>query len=349
MRRIDLRSDTITQPTPAMRQSMLKAQVGDDVFGEDPTVKKLEGLAAEITGKQSAMFVPSGTMANLICLLTHCQRGDEVILGDQSHIFYYEQGGSAAIGGIHPRPAPNLTDGRISLEDLADAVRADDIHFPKTRLIALENTHNRCSGSPLPAEYLQQVALLASRLGIKLHIDGARLFNAAVALGVEAKTLADPADSICFCLSKGLAAPVGSLVCGSHDFIVRARRNRKVLGGGMRQAGILAAAGIVSLNEMIPRLAQDHVHARQLAQGLAQINGISVNLDLIKTNIVFFDIIPSGISAACLSASLAEHGIYMLPFGSNRMRAVTHYHISADDIAYVIQIMQSVTLYNQAG
>ncbi|CAB5117765.1 Low-specificity L-threonine aldolase (EC [Olavius algarvensis associated proteobacterium Delta 3] len=236
MGQVDLRSDTVTQPTPGMRRAMAEARVGDDVFGEDPTVIELEEMAAGRTGKEASLLVASGTMANLVCQLSHCQRGDEMILGDQSHMFYYEQGGSSALGGIHPHTVPNQPDGRLSEEAVENAVRADDVHFPVTRLIALENTHNRCSGSPLSPEYTHAVGEIARRNGLALHIDGARIFNAAISLGVPVRDLTADADSVSFCLSKGLCAPVGSLVCGSREFVNRARRIRKVLGGGMRQA-----------------------------------------------------------------------------------------------------------------
>ncbi len=247
---IDLRSDTVTQPTEKMRHAMASAAVGDDVFGEDPTINRLERIAAETLGKQAGLFVTSGTMANLVSELAHCGRGEEIILGDQAHSFFYEQGGSAAVGGIHPRTLPNKPDGTMALADIEAAVRPDNIHFPRTRLIMLENTHNRCSGQPLPVDYLRSVRELADRYELKIHIDGARLFNAAAALDISAADLAAPADSVSICLSKGLAAPVGSLVCGSRSFIDRARRARKLLGGGMRQAGVIAAAGIVALKEM---------------------------------------------------------------------------------------------------
>ena len=274
MRAVELRSDTMTRPTPAMRKAMAEAEVGDDVFGEDPTVNRLEMLAAERLGKEAALFVSSGTMANLVSQMSHCGRGDEMLLGSLAHSFYYEQGGSAAVASIHPRTVPNQPDGKLALDELEAAIRADNIHFPRTRLIALENTHNLCGGAPLESAYIRDVAAIARRHGIRLHIDGARLFNAAVALGVPARQLVADADSVSFCLSKGLAAPVGSVVCGSREFIQTARRARKVLGGGMRQAGVLAAAGIVALNEMIDRLAEDHANARRLAEALADMSGI---------------------------------------------------------------------------
>jgi len=342
-RRVDLRSDTITLPTSSMRQAMATAEVGDDVFGEDPTVRRLEELAAERLGKEAGLFVASGTMANLVSQLTHCGRGDEMVLGDQAHIFYYEQGGSAAVGSIHPHTVPNQPDGKILLEDIEAAIRPDNVHFPRTRLIVLENTHNRCYGSPLDTAYLRSVRQLASRYALKVHVDGARLFNAAAALGVTAAELADPADSVSICLSKGLAAPVGSVVCGTRSFIEKARRARKVLGGGMRQAGVLAAAGIVALTEMTARLPEDHATARRLAEGLAESRAISIDIERVKTNIVFFDSKIDDLPADRLSAVLAAEGIHVLPTGKRRLRAVTHYHITAEDIDYTLKIFDKVT------
>ena len=312
---VDLRSDTITQPTPSMRKAMANAEVGDDVFGEDPTIRKLEEIAANRLGKEAALFVSSGTMGNLVSLLTHCRRGDEMPLGDQAHIFFYEQGGSAALGGIHPRILPNQPNGTILIEDIKEAIRHDDIHFPVTRLIALENTHNRCCGSPLSVDYMEEVGNLAEEHGLKIHVDGARIFNAAVALNVDVKNLAKHADSISFCLSKGLASPVGSLVCASKDFICRARRARKILGGGMRQAGILAGAGIISLKEMTDRLRKDHENANKLAQGLANIDALLLDLKNIKTNIVFFDIKKNKPTAEILVKRLKEKGVKVLALG----------------------------------
>ncbi len=342
-RRVDLRSDTITLPTSSMRQAMAKAEVGDDVFGEDPTVRRLEELAAERLGKEAGLFVASGTMANLVSQLSHCGRGDEMVLGDQAHIFYYEQGGSAAVGSIHPRTVPNQPDGKILVDDIEAAIRPDNVHFPRTRLIVLENTHNRCYGSPLDTAYLQSIRQLASRFGLKVHVDGARLFNAAAALGLTAAELSAPADSISICLSKGLAAPVGSVVCGTRKFIERARRARKVLGGGMRQAGVLAAAGIVALTEMTLRLSEDHATARRLAEGLAESRGISIDIERVKTNIVFFDSKRDDLPADRLCAMLAAEGIHVLPTGKRRLRAVTHYHITAEDIDYTLKIVDKET------
>ena len=342
MRIIDMRSDTITQPTPAMRQAMSEANVGDDVFGEDPTVNRLEEMVAERLGKEAALFVASGTMANLVSLLTHCGRGDEMILGDQSHMFFYEQGGSASLGSIHPRNLQNKPDGTMALADIEAAIRPDDVHFPRTKLIVLENTHNRCNGSPLVVNYMHSVAELARRYAMKLHVDGARLFNAATALGVDARTLVAEADSVSICLSKGLAAPVGSVVSGNKDFISEARRNRKVVGGGMRQAGILAAAGIVALTEMVDRLADDHKNARKLADGLANIEGLFIDPDLVFTNIVYIEVMKKEITSQMLAKRLHSRGIRLLSTGPNRLRAVTNYHVASSDIDYALDIFLEV-------
>jgi threonine aldolase len=340
MHPIDLRSDTITRPTPEMRQAMADAEVGDDVFGEDPTVNQLEQMAAERMGKEAALFVSSGTMANLVSQLTHCGRGEEMILGDQSHIFFYEQGGSAALGGIHPRILPNRPDGTLDLAEIETAIRPDNVHFPRTRLLVLENTHNRCTGTPLTAGYMARVGELARRHGLKIHVDGARIFNAAVSLNVPARELVEDADSVCFCLSKGLGAPVGSLICGSRHFIEEARRNRKVVGGGMRQAGILAAAGIVSLTRMVDRLADDHANARRLARGLSEIEGLSVKE--VTTNLVYMDMTKEGVTAQAFSDALTEKGVRMLPTAPYQLRAVLQHHITADDIDVALGVIRGV-------
>jgi threonine aldolase len=345
---IDLRSDTITRPTESMRRAMAAAEVGDDVFGEDPSINRLEALAAERLGKEAGLFVSSGTMGNLVCQLTHCGRGDEMILGDQAHIFYYEQGGSAALGGIHPHIVANLPDGRLDPAAIEAAVRPDNVHFPRSRLIVLENTHNRCNGTPLTPEYLKQVGALARKYDLKLHIDGARLFNAAVALDVSAADLASEADSVSICLSKGLAAPVGSVVCGSRAFVEQARRNRKILGGGMRQAGVLAAAGIVALTEMTGRLAEDHANARRLAEGLAELDGIAIDPAAMPTNLVFFEIDPMRMSAADLVARLEKAGVRVLASGPHRLRAVTHYQVTTADIDTALKRFAKV-LKNGSG
>lgn len=339
---IDLRSDTMTQPTAAMRKAMAEAEVGDDVFGEDPTVNRLEEMAAKRMGKEAALFVASGTMANLVSLLAHCGRGDEIILGTQAHTFLAEQGGSAAIAGIHPRTLPNQPDGKLDLEDIKFAIRGDNIHFPRTRLILLENTHNGCNGYPLDADYMQAAGKTARHHKLKIHVDGARIFNAAVALNVDPKVLVADADSVSFCLSKGLAAPVGSVICGTRDFIDKARRARKVVGGGMRQAGVLAAAGIVALNQMIDRLADDHANAKKLAEGLARMQGLNIDPDGIKTNIVYFEITREDLPAIALEKHLSDEGVKVSAFGPRRLRAVTHYHISAEDIDYALDAFSKI-------
>ncbi len=342
MRQVDLRSDTLTRPTPAMSRAMADAEVGDDVFGEDPTINKLEEMAADRLGKEAALFVASGTMGNLVSLLAHCGRGDEIILGSLSHTFFFEQGGSAAVGGIHPRTVANQPDGTLALSEIEAAIRSDNIHFPLTRLIVLENTHNLCAGYPLDLDYMKAVGDIARRHDLKIHVDGARIFNATVALDVKVDQLTAEADSVSFCLSKGLAAPVGSVVCGSRDFIFQARRARKVLGGGMRQAGVLAAAGIVALNEMVDRLADDHANARKLADGLAEMPGLSIDPSLIKTDIVYFEVIREDLTVEDLIKRLDEQGVRMLPVGPGRIRAVTHYHITSEDIDYALGVFSKV-------
>ncbi|HSN74032.1 MAG TPA: low-specificity L-threonine aldolase [Anaerolineae bacterium] len=333
---IDLRSDTVTKPTPAMRRAMYDAEVGDDVLGDDPTVQRLEKLAAARLGKEAALFVPSGTMGNLVSLLVHCGRGDEVILGDQAHTYVYEAGGSSAVGGIHPRPLPNRPDGTIDLALLEASIRPDDIHAPRTKLITLENTHNRCGGAVLPVAYMDAVSELVSRRGLALHLDGARVFNAAVALGVDVQALVRGCDSVSFCLSKGLGAPVGSVVVGSAAFIHEARRGRKLVGGGMRQAGVIAAAGIVALTEMVDRLADDHTNARRLAEGIAGLPGIVLDPATVQTNIVIFALERPGLSPQQLAAQLAERDVWLFAIGGQRLRAVTNYHVTAQDVERAI-------------
>ena len=339
---IDLRSDTMTKPTAAMRKAMAEAEVGDDVFGEDPTINRLEEMAAERLGKEAALLVSSGTMGNLVSQLAHCGRGDEIILGSQAHTFFFEQGGSAAVGGIHPRTVPNQSDGKLALEDIEAAIRSDNVHFPRSRLIILENTHNLCNGWPLDLEYMQAVGDIARRHKLKIHVDGARFFNAAVALNTDPKDLAAAADSVSFCLSKGLGAPVGSMVCGTRTFIDETRRARKLLGGGMRQAGILAAAGIIALNEMVDRLADDHANAHKLALGLAQIPGISIDPNRIRTNILFFEVTRKDLTPEQFVQRIGAEGVRMLPVGARRVRAVTHYHISSVDIDRALSVISKV-------
>jgi threonine aldolase len=330
---IDLRSDTVTQPTPAMREAMATAMVGDDVYGEDPTVNRLQEMAAEHMGQEAGLFVASGTMGNLAAMLAHCQRGDEAILGKWAHTFLFEAGGISALGGIHSCQLPNQADGSLNLEEIEDAIRWNDAHEPVTRLVALENTHNRCGGTVLDAAYTRAVAELAHRHGISLHIDGARIFNAAAALGVPAKELTSAADSVTFCLSKGLCAPAGSVLCGSKAFIQKAHRARKILGGGMRQAGILAAAGIVALESMVERLAEDHARARTLAQGLSTIQGITLDPGSPHTNMVFWSLTPEvPVESGEIVRRLKDKGIRIGDVGNRRFRMVTHYWIGDQDI-----------------
>lgn len=334
---IDLRSDTVTLPTAAMRRAMANAELGDDVYGEDPTVNRLEALAAELLGKEAAMFVPSGTMGNLVCLVTLCGRGDEAIMGDRAHIYLLEAGGSAAVGGIHPRVLRNQPDGTLDLDEVRDAIRSENVHHPRTKLLALENSHNRAGGGVLSLDYIARARALCDEYALGLHCDGARLWNAAVALGVSPATVAAPFDSLSVCLSKGLGAPVGSLVVGSADFVREARHARKQLGGGMRQAGVLAAAGIVALQEMIERLADDHANAATLAAGVERL-GYRVP-HVVQTNIVIFEQPAGGRSPAERAARWQEHGLLVNPIGGRQFRAVTHYAIEADDVERALEIM----------
>jgi threonine aldolase len=340
---IDLQSDTVTRPTPAMREAMARAEVGDDVYGNDPTVNRLQVMAAERTGHEAALFMASGTMANLVALLTHGERGAEVIIGSQSHVYLWEVGGMAALGGLHVRTVPNQPDGTLRLEDIGSAIRPDDIHCPRTRLICLENTQCACGGVPLTAEYTRRVSALARARGLRLHLDGARLFNAAVAQGVEARDLASPADSVMFCLSKGLCAPVGSMLCGSRAFIEEARRYRKQVGGAMRQVGVLAAAGIVALESMVDRLAEDHAHARALAEGLRAVPGLVLDGEPPPTNLVYFSLAPRvKITDAAFVDRLRERGVLVLPEDPRRFRLVTHAWISPADISRAVGAIRDV-------
>jgi threonine aldolase len=342
MKIIDLRSDTVTLPSDEMREAACDAELGDDVFGEDSTVNRLQEHAARLMGKEAALLVSSGTMGNLVCMLTHCQRGEEVILGDSCHMFLNECGSIATVGGIHPHTIPNQPDGTLRLEDIDAAIRGDNDHWPRTGVVCLENTHNRCFGAPLTPKYMKTVAVLARARGLKVHLDGARIFNAVVALGADVKEFAQHVDSLSFCLSKGLAAPVGSIVCGSKEFIGEARRNRKVLGGGMRQAGIIAAPGIVALDKMIARLAEDHANARRLAEGISEIKGLRIDLSRVKTNIIYFDVTNEEISVEQLQAGLEQRGIKALPTSPGRFRMVTHYGIDEADIDRTVAALKEV-------
>jgi len=343
MNSIDLRSDTITQPTTEMRAVMANAEVGDDVFGEDPTVNRLQELAASMLGKESGLFVTSGTMGNLASILAHCTRGDEVIMGNAAHTFLYEAGGIASLGGVTTYLIPNQQDGTLTLEDIHAAIRPDDEHQPITRLVTLENTHNRCGGIAISKEYTESVGDLVHSKGLRLHIDGARLFNAAVGLGIPAADLVAPADSVTICLSKGLCAPVGSVICGSEEFIHKVHRIRKQLGGGMRQAGIVAAAGIVALENMVDRLDEDHTHAKQLASGLSSIPGITLDPDSPYTNMIFMsltDEVP--LDAQQVKFELKKVGVLVSTIGKRRFRLVTHYWIDANKVQTAIDAFKDL-------
>ena len=329
MKIIDLRSDTITLPTEEMRRAMYEAELGDDVHREDPTVNRLEELAAEVMGKKAALLTTSGTMSNLLGVLTNTRPGDEIIVGSEAHMFWYEVGGASTLGGVVIRTIPNDEDGKLDATDVEEAIRSENIHFPKSALLCLENTQNRCGGAVLTCEYTEEISGLAHRHGLQVHLDGARIFNAAVALGVPARELVAPVDTVNFCLSKGLSAPVGSLFCGTRETVERARKWRKMLGGGMRQAGVIAAAGIVAIEKMVDRLAEDHANARRLVAGLAQIPGFSVSPEKVPTNIVNFEFPPE---VSDFIIKIGERGVKFLSRGGQSVRAVTNRMVGAEDI-----------------
>ena len=338
---IDLRSDTVTRPTPAMRRAMAEAEVGDDQYGEDPTVARLEARFAELVGKEAAVFVASGTMGNLVALLAHCGRGDEAIIGDESHIFWYEGGGAAALGGIPFNLRPTGRLGELAPADVAASIRASRPGYPKTGVVCVENTHNRCGGTVLPPTYLRELAATAHAHGVAVHMDGARIFNAAAALGLPAAAIAADVDTVQSCLSKGLGAPDGSLVAGDAGFVEAARRQRKLVGGAMRQAGVIAAAGLVALDEMIDRLPEDHSRARRLAEGLTEIPGVTVDLETVQTNIVIFRP-PPDLDAATVVAALLDRGIRISNYGTRGLRLVTHYQIDDEAIDRALVALDDV-------
>jgi len=343
MKIIDMRSDTVTKPTEEMRQAMATAEVGDDVYGEDPTINRLQELAAQSMGKEAGLFVPSGTMGNLLSVLNVCHRGDEVIMGNMGHTFLFEAGGISALGGVFPNTLPNQPDGSLLLSDIEAAIRPDDIHDPITKMVILENTHNRCGGTVLGLDYMRAVGELAHKHGLHLHLDGARIFNAAAALDVSAAEITAPVDSVTFCLSKGLCAPVGSVVCGSKEFIKQGLRTRKMLGGGMRQAGILASAGIIAIEKMSLRLKEDHEKATRLAEGLAKIPGIYFEMGMPQTNMVFPSISADlPLSTRDVVVKLGELGVKLGAVASRRFRLVTHYWITDEDIDTAIKAFEKV-------
>jgi len=353
MQLIDLRSDTVTKPTEGMRQAMVQAKVGDDVYDEDPTVNRLQEMGAQLLGKEAGLFVASGTMGNLVAALTHGGRGDEMILGNLSHAFLYEGGSAAGLAGIHPYIVANMPDGTLPIDRIEEAIRGDNVHFPHTRLISLENTHNRCGGRVLGPNYCDTVGELAHRHGSAVHLDGARLFNAATYLGVDPAVLTRSVDSVMVCLSKGLGAPVGSLLCGTSEFIREAKRMRKLVGGGMRQVGIIAAAGIYALEHHIDRLAEDHANARHLTEGMACLAGLTCGAEgdvhaPVQTNLVYFSVDGTAVgtpslNAQVLSERLYARGILTNPIGSNtnQMRMVTHLDISCSDIEVALGALRS--------
>ena len=341
---IEMRSDTFTLPTEQMLSTMAQAALGDDVYGEDPTVNRLEELAAGSVGKSAACLMPSGTMANLAALLAHVPRGGKALVGNESDIYLYEAGGASVCGGIMYEPIPTRPDGTLALDDLAAAFPPDqgDPQFALPELICVENTHNRMGGRVLSHAYLAELNRVAAEYGIPVHMDGARIFNAAVATGVAAESIAAHADSVQFCLSKGLSAPIGSILAGETGFILRARRIRKMLGGGMRQAGVFAAAGIVALTSMIDRLAEDHEHAAQLARGLADVDGIEVDPRTVTTNIVLFRVSAEGLDENRFLRAASQRGLAMAEFGHGRIRAVTHRGLSSTDISDALAIVADV-------
>jgi threonine aldolase len=329
MRTIDLRSDTVTRPSRAMRLAMAEAEVGDDVYRDDPTVNRLETFAAELLGSEAALFTASGTQANLIAILSHCGRGDEYIVGQLAHTYKYEAGGAAVFGSVQPQPIEFEADSTLSLAKVEEKIKPDDIHFARTRLLCLENTQN---GKALPLGYLAEAATFAAAKNLRLHLDGARLFNAAVKRQVPAREIARHFDSVSVCLSKGLGAPVGSLLCGTRDFVEEARKWRKMAGGGMRQAGILAAAGLYALENNIDRLAEDHLHAELLTAGLSRFTELAVQHDEAQTNMVFFS--AAADTTAALADFLQERNILISPGKTTRL--VTHLDVHAEDISYIL-------------
>ena len=342
MEYVDLRSDTVTKPTPEMREAMAEAAVGDDVFGDDPTVIELQELAANMIGKESSLFVPSGTMGNLIAIMVHCSRGEEAIIGDKSHIYLNEAGGMSALGGVYPHPVPNQKDGTLRLGDIRGAIQPDDQHRTITRLISIENTQNACGGIPLSVEYTRQVGSLAKENGLKFHIDGARIFNAAAALDVDVKELTNTADSVMFCLSKGLVSPVGSMLAGTREFIARAHRLRKMLGGGMRQVGVLAAAGLISLEKMTGRLKQDHARAKKLYEGLKQIRGLRIEAGP-SSNMVYFKLAEHvTMTEEEIIAEMKNRGVLVDWSAPREFRLVTHYWVDDAGVEKAVQALREV-------
>ena len=338
---IDLRSDTVTKPTPAMRKAMAEAEVGDDVFGEDPTVNALQAKVAKILGKEASIFVPSGTMGNQLAIKSHTQPGDEVIIEATSHPYNFEGGASAVLSAVQFYCLKGVR-GILDASQFEEAIRPDDHHFPVTKLICLENTHNRGGGTIYPLQKIAEITRFARSKGLLVHLDGARLWNASVASGIKPHEYAQWADSVSVCLSKGLGAPVGSLVAGTKPFIERVHRFRKMFGGGMRQVGILAAAGIYALDHHIERLKEDHRNAKRLALGLSEIQGVSIEPEHVETNIVIFDIAEMGMTAAQVRDEMKKKGVLIHPFGKTLIRLVTHLDVSKEDIEVALKAFRKV-------
>ncbi len=338
---IDLRSDTVTKPTPGMRKAMMDAEVGDDVFGEDPTTNALQEKVAKLLKKKAALFVCSGTMANQLAIRAHTHHGDEIIIESEAHTFNYEGGGAAALSGVQCHPLRGDR-GILDPSQIEDAIRPHEHQFAPTRLICLENTHNRSGGRVYPIEKIKGTHHLAKRYGLAMHLDGARLLNASIVTGIPPDTYARYFDSVSICLSKGLGAPIGSVIAGSREFIDRVHRFRKMFGGGMRQVGIMAAAGIYALDHHTDRLSLDHANAKRLAQGLSQIEGVKIDPDSVETNIVVFDVSETGIDPSHIVNPLSERGILMIPFGKTLLRAVTHLNVTSEDIETAIEITADV-------
>jgi threonine aldolase len=338
---IDLRSDTVTKPSKAMRQAIAEAEVGDDVFEDDPTVKKLEEMVAELLGKEKALFVSSGTMANEVAIKSHTKPGDEVILEEDSHIYNYEVGAPSVLCGVQVKPLKGER-GVLTIQQILDHIRPEDIHVPPTTLICLENTHNRAGGTIYPLGEIKKIREATKPFGIKMHLDGARLWNATIATGIPLDEYARHFDSVSVCLSKGLGAPIGSVISGDSGFIQIARRNRKMFGGGMRQVGIIAAAGIYAIENNFNRLIEDHRNAKVLAQGVSKTPGLSVDLESVQTNIVVIDIRESGMDVAHVLEKLKEKSVLAVPFGKNKIRCVTHLDVNRDDIYKALEVFKEV-------
>ncbi|NJL48041.1 MAG: low-specificity L-threonine aldolase [Leptolyngbyaceae cyanobacterium SM2_5_2] len=348
---VDFRSDTVTWPTDEMRAAMASADLGDDVYGEDPTVAALETLAAEMLSKEAGLFVSSGTQGNLIAALSHAQRGDEAILGEDAHTFCWEAGGIAVLGGITPRPLPTDPRGRLNLDQVRQAIRGDDPHWPCSRLILLENSSGGNHGAAIEPEYFEAIHTIAQAHGLRTHLDGARFFNATTAQGVAPTAITQAVDSVSICLSKGLCAPVGSVLVGSEAFIHQARRHRKLLGGGMRQAGVLAAAGLIALKTMTQRLQEDHDTAQQLAQGLATIRGIHIDPQAVETNLVFFDLTEATpvTPSALIQRLKIDHGLHIGGYYDRTLRAVTHYWIQPPQVERLVEAIRTVLTHPSSG